>query len=81
MDNSTLVVGDYRNLGAVIPSLLDDYGLDPYEFRVYARLTRRAGNHGQCWESISNIAKACKMSDRKAQYCLRLLEKAGLVSR
>ena len=35
-----------RDWGAIIPSFLDDYGLDPYEMRVYIRLARRAGMGG-----------------------------------
>ena len=53
-----------RDWGAIIPSFLDDYGLDPYEMRVYIRLARRAGMGGQCWESISKMASSCRMSDR-----------------
>jgi len=65
--------------GAIIPSFLDDYGLDPYEMRVYIRLARRAGMGGQCWESISKMAHACRMSDRKLKDCLALLIGANLI--
>ncbi len=68
-----------RDWGAIIPSFLDDYGLDPYEMRVYIRLARRAGMGGQCWESISKMARACRMSDRKLKDCLALLIAANLI--
>jgi len=68
-----------RDWGAIIPSFLDDYGLDPYEMRVYIRLARRAGMGGQCWESISKMAHACRMSDRKLKDCLVLLLGANLI--
>ena len=39
-----------RDWGAIIPSFLDDYGLDPYEMRVYIRLA-----HEPEWEgSVGN---------------------------
>ncbi|MGH2412670.1 MAG: hypothetical protein ACRDEA_03030 [Microcystaceae cyanobacterium] len=63
-----------------IPSFLDDYPLDPYEFRLYARIHRRAGT-GSCWESIPHMATACQMSLAKARKALRFLVAAGLVSR
>jgi hypothetical protein len=57
---------------------IDDYGLDPYEFRIYARITRRAGN-GDAWESLANMASACCMSLGRARKALSLLRLAKLV--
>ena len=57
---------------------IDDYGLDPYEFRIYARITRRAGN-GEAWESLANMASACCMSLGRARKALHLLRLAKLV--
>jgi hypothetical protein len=57
---------------------IDDYGLDPYEFRIYARITRRAGN-GEAWESLANMASACCMSLGRARKALSLLKLAKLV--
>jgi DNA-binding transcriptional ArsR family regulator len=61
-----------------VKSEIDDYGLDPYEFRLYARIARRAGR-GEAWESIPNMACACQMSISRARKALRLLEAAGLI--
>ena len=69
-----------RDWGVIIPPFLDDYGLDPYEMRVYIRLARRAGMGGQCWESITNMATNCKMSQQKIKNCLALLNTAGLIT-
>ncbi len=63
-----------------IPSVLDDYPLDPYEFRLYARINRR-GVHGSCWESIANMARATKMSLAKARKALNFLVACGLVTK
>lgn len=68
-----------RDWGAIIPSFLDDYGLDPYEMRVYIRLARRAGMGGQCWESVTNMAHACFMSPQKVKNCLALLTAANSI--
>ena len=74
-------ISDGRDLEAVIPAVLDDYGLDPYEFRIYGRLTRRCGSGGAAWESVSSMAIACGMGEQKAKQCLRLLCIVGLVER
>ena len=61
-------------------SQLDDYGLDPYEFRVYSHVARRAGRHRVCYSKVSDMATVCKMSPRKVRYSLRFLCEAGLIS-
>ncbi len=70
---------DERDLGAFIPSTLDDYGLDPFEFRVYSHIARRAGS-GECWEAIDNIAACCKMNVKTARKAIALLSLAGLIT-
>lgn len=70
--------GFERDLRLFVPSEIDDYGLDPYEFRIYARIVRRAGR-GDAWESIPKMAKACFMSESRARLALQLLEAAGLI--
>jgi len=74
-------ISDGRDLGAIIPAALDDYGLDPYEFRIYGRLARRCGAGGTAWESVSNMSIACGMGEQKAKQCLRLLCMVGLAER
>jgi hypothetical protein len=81
MTDANFQVVDRRDLGAFIPAALDDYGLDPDEFRVYCRIARRTGGGGRCWESATKLAESCRMSRRKAVYCLRILERAGMVLR
>jgi DNA-binding MarR family transcriptional regulator len=61
-----------------IHSELDDYGLTPIEFRVYARLARRAGN-GTAFESVPKMAKEFIVSDRTIQRALRVLIEAHLL--
>jgi hypothetical protein len=64
-----------------IHSELDDYGLSPVEFRVYARVARRAGSNGKHSESIPNMASGWGIGKRTVQYALRLLTNCGLISR
>ena len=67
-----------RDYGAFIPSLIDDYGFDPYEYRIYCRLERRIGKgDAACFESIPNMAKACKMSRQKVRDALQVLVLTG----
>lgn len=66
---------------AFVHSDIDDYGLDPYEFRVYGHITRRTGGEltGRCFASLAKIAEVCKMSPRKAQQVLKILLKANMI--
>ncbi|KKD35255.1 hypothetical protein WN50_26360 [Limnoraphis robusta CS-951] len=56
---------------------LDLYGLNPYQFRLYAHIARR----GKCYSSLQTIARICKMSVRKAQYGLKELESLGMIKK
>jgi len=55
-----------------VPCTFDDFGLDPYQFRVYCRIVRRAGN-GSCFESVNNIATACGMTKKRVHSALKFL--------
>jgi DNA-binding MarR family transcriptional regulator len=55
--------------------LIDEAGLDPYEFRLLAHIARR----GSCFASLSTTAEICRMSVRKTQYALKSLCEKGLV--
>ena len=57
----TAAVKEKSELSLFVRREVDDYGLDLYEFRIYARITRRPGN-GEAWESLNNKACACCMS-------------------
>ncbi|WNN92109.1 hypothetical protein [Gloeocapsopsis dulcis] len=49
--NETAIKEKYE-LRLFVPSDLDDYGLDPFEFRIYARIVRRAGKDGFSREGV-----------------------------
>jgi hypothetical protein len=72
---------DGRSFPIFINSELDDYGLDPYEFRIYARIARRAGKKSDCFESVPEMAKGCRMSTGKVKHCLAKLLRLNLVTR
>ncbi|WP_375515894.1 helix-turn-helix domain-containing protein [uncultured Nostoc sp.] len=67
---------------ASIHNVLDEYGLDSYEFRLYAHIVRRTGGkpEGVCFASLRKTAEICKMSMRKAQQAIKVLIKANLVT-
>lgn len=78
--NSSLEVMDGRDdMPVFIHSELDDYGLSPIEFRVYARLARRAGR-GQAREAVTRMARDFEVSDRTIQRALRVLVACDLIS-
>ncbi|NET70613.1 MAG: hypothetical protein F6K62_06435 [Sphaerospermopsis sp. SIO1G2] len=56
---------------------LDVYGLNPYEFRLYAHISHR----DECYSKLDTIAKICQMSVRKAQYSLKNLCELGLIKK
>ena len=66
-----------KNSMIFIHSDLDLYGLNPYEFRLYAHIARR----GRCFSNLQTISNICKMSIRKAQYGLKALESFGLIKK
>jgi predicted MarR family transcription regulator len=67
---------------AFVHNFLDEYGLDPYEFRLYAHIVRRTGGkpEGVCFASLRKTAEICKMSTRKAQQAIKVLIKANFVT-
>lgn len=80
MNNRAIQVEDGRKLGAFIPANLDDYGLAPFEFRIYARIAQRSGSN-EASESIANMTAACKMCDQVVKSSLRFLVAAGMLER
>jgi len=65
---------------AFIPSALDDAKLDPYAFRVYAHLARRANKKtGEAWPSLKSVGERTSMSPRKVRDCLRELERRNML--
>ena len=54
-----------------LPNIVEDILKDPYHFRVYMHIKRRAGDKGGCIESREKMAEACGMSARKLD-CSRL---------
>ncbi len=61
-----------------VHAVLDLYGLNPYEFRIYAHI---AACGGFCESSLEEIKTICKMSVRKAQYSLKTLCDLGLIKK
>jgi len=72
------LLGDHREACVYVSAKLDDFGLDPYAIRIYIRIVRRAGKDG-CFESIENMAEACKISRRQVFNAIKTLLKHRLV--
>jgi predicted transcriptional regulator len=75
---NTTQIRDRSDFAIVVPSFLDEYGLDPMEYRLYSHIVRRAGKDG-CFESIPNMAKICLMNEKTVRKALRILIAAGLI--
>lgn len=72
-------IRDERSNPIFIHSVLDDAGLDPYEFRLYGRYARRAGNSGSCYESQKSLAQDLQMSVPRLRDAKQTLEEKGLI--
>ena len=64
-----------------VPAVLDDFPLDPYEFRVLARIARRQdGPNGRgCDESNARTGRECGISESRVRDAKAMLVAAGLV--
>jgi hypothetical protein len=71
---------DAADLGAFIPSGLDDYPLLDYEFRIYGHVVRRIGKDG-CFASHQKMAKHCRMRMPKFLNGIDFLVSANLLIR
>ena len=59
-----------------IGSRIDEFGLNPYEFRILCRIARRK----RCTESESSIARTTGISRTKTREAIFVLEKMGMIS-
>jgi DNA-binding MarR family transcriptional regulator len=57
------------------PNIIDDWGLDPYEYRLLLHYYRV----GECWEGVRKTAEICKMSTGKVANSRKTLEEKGLI--
>lgn len=78
MSSDRASASDERDLGVFIPSFLDDYGLDPYEFRIYSHIARRAGG-GVCFEGLKGIARCCLMDIKTVRQKVAVLIDMGML--
>jgi hypothetical protein len=77
---SRIEISDRRTDAPIfIHSELDDYGLTAIEFRVYARLARRAGGGGGAFESVPSMAEEFEVSEKTVRRALRVLVACQLV--
>lgn len=73
------VTSEDRKWYTMIPNIVDDMGLDPYAFRLYAHLRRVAGDTGACWQSTDTLAKHCKMGEGSVSKAKQALKAAKLI--
>jgi hypothetical protein len=66
-----------KDVPIIIPANLCDFGLSAHEFRVVCRVARR----GNCFESIPNMAKGCRMNVRTFRAALKTVVSFGIVRR
>jgi DNA-binding MarR family transcriptional regulator len=60
-----------------IPAWLDDYGLNPAQFRIVCHVARR----GACGDSIQTISQICRMDPQTVKRAIRDLIDDGILVR
>jgi len=68
-----------RDNFTMVPNIVRELGLDPYEFRLYVEFRKVAGDTGACWKSTRTLAQDCNMSAGKVSSAKRVLEDKGLI--
>lgn len=69
-----------KNLTLFNPAFIDDYGLTPEEFRVFARIMRRSAGEKGCYESIPNMALRLGMGERSVRRAIQVLKECGAIN-
>lgn len=67
-----------------VPAKIDDAGLDPFEFRIFARIVRRCNGQPQefrCYESIPKMARSLGIGVHTLRRSLKTLIDKGAVLR
>lgn len=67
---------DPKKFFTMIPNLVDDSNLDPYEFRLYVHYCRV----GNCWEGTKTTARKCNMSMGAVSKKRRSLKAKGWIT-
>lgn len=62
-----------------LPNIVDEMGLTPYAFRLYAHLKRTAGDGGVCTRGYRNMAAKCSMSVGMVGKARKELVEHGLI--
>lgn len=75
--NNEIIDSQYQQ-PIFVNAILDLYGLNPYDFRIYAHI---AACGGSCESNFEQIKAICKMSVRKAQYSIKNLCDLGLIKK
>src|SRR6266705_1561949 len=66
--------------GIFVHSRLDDYELNPQEFRVYKHLTQQNGKR-RAYPSVEEIAQVCQLHPQTVRRCLKMLTSHRLLTR
>ncbi|MDJ0554188.1 MAG: helix-turn-helix domain-containing protein [Microcoleaceae cyanobacterium MO_207.B10] len=64
-----------------ISRAVDEYGLNLYEFRILAHVSRREGTKQGCYASQKKMAESCGMSQRMVLEVLKVLCEAGILGK
>lgn len=74
-----VMVSELKGCLLFVHSDLDDYGLTPTQFRIYAHLRRRAGRGGVAFAGVRSMARICRVNKDTAMQATIDLEALGFV--
>ena len=69
-----VTIKPYKHFTLNVPAFVDEYGFTPEEFRVFARIMRRAGENGVFFESVTSMSDTLQISERLVRRALRVLQ-------
>src|SRR5690348_11509969 len=70
---------DLKCYRAELPNVIDDFGLTPYEYRLYGHYKRSCGTDGDCEQGVRYLARICGMSTGKVTKVKHKLIEYGLI--
>lgn len=74
-ERQQITAPDFKDNFVMIPNLIDDSDLDPYEYRLLVHYYRV----GTCWKNTTTTAKACNMSRPQVVAKRQSLEQKGWI--
>jgi len=71
--------GGDRKYYVIVPQIVLALSRDPYDFTLWVAIKMIAGENGECWIGVRQLAELCGMSAGKVHDCRTFLMSIGLL--